>query len=100
MTSPVKKIVGFGRITEKFINDDIVWPDEFMFNRSMWKYKMKFEIIFKLNDSSAGVSVPATMILNQSRKVISKDLFFDLVKKSEEQWNVTIEEALTQKITP
>lgn len=31
VTSPIKKIIGHGRITKKFESDDILWPDEIMF---------------------------------------------------------------------
>lgn len=49
---PISKIIGFGKITQKFINDEIVWPDERMMGRSIWKYKLKLNIIYVLEWSA------------------------------------------------
>ncbi len=96
--SPIKKIVGFGIITEKVIEEDLVWPDELLFERSLLKYRLKFNIIFKLDDYFKGIPVPTNLIFNQSRIIIPKELFFDLIKKSEKEWNVKIEKKIPLQI--
>lgn len=42
VTTPVKKIIGFGKVIDKMISDDIIWNDEKRFKRSLWKYKISF----------------------------------------------------------
>ena len=34
VTKPIQKIIGFGKITEKFITKNIIWPDETFFKKS------------------------------------------------------------------
>ena len=46
VTSPVKKIIGFGNISEKFIDEALFWPDEKIFKRTLWKYRLRFDIFF------------------------------------------------------
>lgn len=94
VTSPVMKIIGLGKIVEKFIDEDIFWPDEKIFKKSLWKYRLKFEPIYVVNDWKEGIERPKNIMLNQGRKVIDKDLFFDLVKKAELKWKHKIQQNL------
>ncbi len=90
VTKPIQKIIGFGQITEKFIDDEILWADEKLFNRAIWKYRINFKLIHVIDDWSKGITAPENMILRSSRVVIDNNLFFDCVKNAEEQWKINI----------
>ena len=87
---PIGKIIGFGKVTKKFIDDDLFWPDEKRFNRSIWKYRIKFKIFYIIKDWQDGIDVPTEIILNSSRKVIKKETFKSLVRKAENKWNIDL----------
>jgi hypothetical protein len=55
VTSPIKKVIGFGKITGKDIDEELIYSDEQMFNRSIWKYKIRFEILFSIYTLENGV---------------------------------------------
>lgn len=38
VTSSTKKIVGYGRVITNYLDESIVWPDEKIFNKPIWKY--------------------------------------------------------------
>lgn len=75
VTRPISKIVGFGKITQKFIDENMVWPDERMMRRSIWKYKLKLNIIYVLEEWEKGIPVPSHILLNTGRKVLDRRTF-------------------------
>ena len=79
--SPIKRIIGYGRITSKFVSEDIIWPDEKVFEKSIWKYRIGFEKLCLLEDWKKGVRVPEHIMLNTGRKVISKETFSSLLEQ-------------------
>lgn len=81
VTAPLKKIIGYGRIIEKFVNENKIWDDEKIFGKSIWKYKIKFEEIRLLKDWNRGVAVPNDIMLNTGRKLVDGPTFSKLVKK-------------------
>jgi hypothetical protein len=56
VTSPVSKVVGFGKLTEKFADEKLIWPDEKLFRRPIWKYRIRFDNLILTVD---GVPVPS-----------------------------------------
>jgi hypothetical protein len=40
LTSPVSKVVGFDKLSEKFVDEKLIWPDEKLFRRPIWKYRI------------------------------------------------------------
>lgn len=94
VTSPVKKIIGFGSISEKFIDDDLFWPDEKIFRKSLWKYRLRFKTFFIIENWKNGIECPKNIMLNQGRKVIDIKLFFDLVRDAESKWNNDIKKKI------
>lgn len=89
VTRPVKKVIGFGKVGKKFSNDNLVWDDEKLFNRSIWKYK--FEIIpeYVCKNWEKGIELPP-MALIVSRRVIDKDVFGGLLKKADTAWKTKL----------
>ena len=81
VTAPLKKIIGFGIITRKFINDALLWSDEKLFDRSIWKYRIQFRKLFLVNSMQEGVPVPHQIMLNTGRKVIDRRTFLSLIKQ-------------------
>lgn len=81
VTKPIKKIIGYGIIKEKFESEDFLWPDEKTFERSLWKYRLRFEINQIVEDWDDGIEPPSNMMLNIGRKVIGKDTCDELLKK-------------------
>jgi len=95
VTKPVKSIVGFGKIIKKFISTDILWPDEKLFKKVIWKNRIQFKIIHKVNNWEDGIEVPPTIMLNIGRKVIQKSIFNSLVKSAESKWNKKFSKIIT-----
>jgi hypothetical protein len=95
-TKPLKKIIGFGKILNKYIEETIVWLDEKFFNKSLWKYRMRLEIMYVVNNWNDGIDIPL-MNLNTGRKVVSEDIFMALVKKADKKWKSNIYQQIIQK---
>ena len=87
VTSPVKKVIGFGRITSKFVDDSIIFPDERIFGKAMWLYKLGFIKLHAIENWDIGITVPSNIMLNVGRKVIDERIFLQLVVKAEQKWN-------------
>ncbi|KEQ56788.1 hypothetical protein SCCGRSA3_02550 [Marine Group I thaumarchaeote SCGC RSA3] len=68
VTSPMKKIIGFGIIDQKFENDDLLWTDEKLQKSAIWKYRINLKILHVQNNWRKGISPPKEIILNQGRK--------------------------------
>lgn len=94
VTSPVKKIVGFGRIARKFVDENLVWRDEFVFKKAVWKYRLEFESYYVIEDWNNGLSVPHNIMMNQGRKVVEKDLFISLIKEADSKWKNNIQKKI------
>jgi hypothetical protein len=86
VTAPTKKIIGFGTIKNKFVDENIVWVDEKLFGRAIWKHKFQFEKISVINDWSQGIPIQEKIVLNVGLKLIDKILFLSLVKQAELKW--------------
>ena len=81
VTNPIKKVVGYGRIIKKYEDNEIFWPDEKLFNKVIWKYRIEFEKLGLVDNWSKGTPVPPNIMLNTGRKVISKELFCNMLNK-------------------
>jgi uncharacterized membrane protein len=82
VTSQIKREIGFGRIKDKFVSDPILWPDEKLFGKAVWKYRFHFTISYILNDDwNKGAKVPIETMLNTGRSVIHKRVFLSLLKQ-------------------
>ena len=79
-TSPIKKIIGFGKITKKFLDEELFFPDEILFKRPLWKYRVQFEVLRMIDDWNSGISPPKTIMLNVGRREINKDIFSEITK--------------------
>lgn len=90
VTRPIKKIIGFGIITEKFIDDKLVFPDEKIFKRALWNRRIHFKTLHVSDDWSNGLSVPSEIILNVGRKVISRPTFVNFLKSGDSKWNTNL----------
>lgn len=94
VTLPIKKIVGFGKITEKFVDDAIIWKDEEFFGKAIWKFRIKFEVIRMTKKWKNGVEPPPNLMLNTGRKVVDKKIFSDLVKDADSKWRTKMHEKI------
>ncbi|MEM3063002.1 MAG: hypothetical protein QW303_05620 [Nitrososphaerota archaeon] len=94
VTSPLKRIVGFGKITEKFVSDEIFWPDEKFFKKALWKYRVRFDVLYLLKDFNRGIEPPKNLMLNQGRKPIAENLFTGLIDVAEKTWKTNIQKHL------
>lgn len=92
VTKPLMKIIGFGIITKKFSSDEYVFPDEKLFEKIIWKYKIKFKIIHIEKEWENGIDVPKKIILNSGRKVVDKKMFSQLARTAEKKWNIQLDE--------
>jgi hypothetical protein len=81
VTSPFKKIIGYGRITSKFVSEELTWPDEIAFKKSIWRYRIRFNNLKVLENWEMGVPVPKDIMLNTGRKVIDEQTFSIIIKQ-------------------
>jgi hypothetical protein len=86
VTSPVSKIIGFGKLTRKFIDEELTWPDEKLFKTPIWKYRIRFDILCLIDNWTNGISVPEHIMLNTGRKVVDKDTFSFILKRANKKW--------------
>ncbi len=86
VTFPIQKIIGFGKITEKFIDTKIIWPDEKLVNRAIFSHRLKFKIITIVHDWDHGVPPPKNLMLNTGRKIVDSKTFKILIKQAEKNW--------------
>jgi hypothetical protein len=89
-TAPIKRVIGFGKVSKKFTDDSILFPDEKLFGKVMWLYRIEFSKICTIEDWNNGIAVPSRIMLNVGRKVIEKKTFLQLVKKGEQKWKQEI----------
>jgi len=94
VTSPIKRIVGFGKIKKKTIDETIFWPDEKFFKRSIWKYRIEFNILHKIEDWENGIRVSNNIMLNVGRKLVSRGLFFEIIKNADSSWNTNLQKII------
>ena len=87
VTSPISKVIGFGKLTKKYFDDELVWPDEILFGRPIWKYRMLFDILYLTDDWANGIPVPQNIMLNTGRKVIDERTFSFLLDQANEKWH-------------
>lgn len=90
VTSPTKKIIGFGIIREKFDDESLLWNEEKFGRKSIWKYKLRFDTVHVIKNWSDGLLVPKNIMLNVGRKVVSKELFESLIKEAEKKWKTDL----------
>jgi hypothetical protein len=90
VTRPTSKIVGFGKIARKFIDEEILWPDELMTMRPIWKYRLKLNIIYVLEKWEEGIPVPPHILLNTGRKVLDRRTFVSFIETADRLWGTTI----------
>jgi len=89
VTYPIKKIIGFGNIEKKFVSETLFWPDEMIFKRCLWPYRIQFTILHVINKWHDGIKVNR-IILNQGRKKISENEFESFLMEAEKLWKVKI----------
>lgn len=87
---PIGKIVGFGKILSKFVDDRLIFPDEKFFQKPLFKYRLQFEVIHIIEKWDQGISVPPEIMLNTGRRVISKKTFQDLVDSACSKWHIDL----------
>ncbi len=97
VTTPIKKIIGFGNIIEKFIDRKITWPDEKFVNKPIFSNRLKFEVMFLIEHWKEGINPPSNMMLNSGRKVLSKDVFEILINQAEKSWGKFFKKNLIKK---
>ncbi len=94
-TVPIKKIIGFGKISGKFIDDEIFFPDEKLFKRGIYKYRINLENLFLANDWNDGLPRPKNIMMNVGRRVIKKQIFYNLIKSANKKWNLNPSKFIT-----
>ncbi|MDE2590516.1 MAG: hypothetical protein KGL95_12735 [Patescibacteria group bacterium] len=95
---PRKKIIGFGKVIRKFIDETQFWPDEKLYGKTIWKYRFEFEILHLLDDWKKGISVPSELILNQGRKVIDQSIFYALMQEADSKWGTKLHSLVPNQV--
>jgi len=90
VTIPVKKVIGFGIVTDKFVDNTIIWSDEKFCKRSIWKYRIKFQIIHFIDEWNNGITLPKDLLLGVSRRVVGQEFFINLIKEADSKWKTKL----------
>jgi len=91
VTKPTKKkIIGFGIVKKKFIDEEIIWSDEKFVKRPIWKYRIKFDILYIVKTWENGIVLPNNIFLQVSRRVVDRNFFLKLVKQADLKWKTKI----------
>jgi len=86
VTKPIQKIIGLGTITEKFVSEEILWPDEKIFKRLLWTHRFRFQINHITENWTDGIPPPPNIMLNIGRKAIEKETYDELIKEGKLIW--------------
>jgi len=86
VTKPTKKIIGFGIIQNKIIDNRLTWPDEILFKKSLWPLRFQIKLLFTTKNWNDGIEPPANLMLNVGRKVIEKKEFLKLYNTAKKNW--------------
>ena len=89
---PIGKIIGFGKIKRKFVDDELVFPDEIFFQKPILKYRLEIEPIHIIEEWDQGLSVPPGIILNTGRKVVTNEIFQNFIYKARKKWSIELEQ--------
>lgn len=95
VTSPIKRVIGFGIVARKFTDEEIIFPDERLFGKPLWLYRLEYSKISAIERWEDGVPVPADLMLNVGRKAIDKKTFFQIVRKAEQKWKLSLSSKMT-----
>jgi predicted RNA-binding protein len=98
-TSPVRGIIGVGRVRNKFKQDKPLWPAEIKENKVIWPYRYEFLVEFALPRTEwdnkkidiTGLKIPTMRGLNPIKNLESVKLLF---KKIDESWNTDFSKML------
>jgi hypothetical protein len=90
VTKPLGKIIGFGKFIDKYIDEQLIWQDEILFKRSIWRYKIRFDIFYLIDQWSNGILPPSNIMLNTGRIVVDRSLFLKLVEDGQKKWNTSL----------
>ena len=86
VTKPTKKIIGFGIINNKKFDNQLTWPDEILFKKSLWPYRFQIKLVFTTKNWDDGIKSPVNLMLNIGRKVIEKKEFAKLRAAAKKKW--------------
>jgi len=94
-TSPIKGIIGVGRIKNKFKQDKPLWAKEIKENRVIWPYRYDFEVEFllprsdwenkKVSITGLNVNIRTGLNLIKDREVVKL-----LLQRMDETWNTEL----------
>lgn len=60
-TAPIKRIIGYGKISSKFKQDKPLWPEELRKNRVIWPLRFQFDVIYRFRKEewqTSGITHP------------------------------------------
>jgi hypothetical protein len=98
---PISGIVGFGRVeSERFIGDDLIWPDEKEAKKVIYSHRFNFSIVYLLEESTWKTHCLGSYDGTVSRYAIRgfnpvrKETFATFIRKAERQWEISLEDML------
>ena len=88
-----KYTIGFGRLTNKYFDEQLIWPDEKSFGIAIWKYRM--QIRYQCHWSTIGMmEFPYRNTLCLTRKVIDKRTFYSILGRANKKWQKKVSKFL------
>lgn len=98
---PVSGIVGFGRVeSERFIGDDLIWPDEKKANKVAYPHRFNFSIVHLLKDSAwksecfRSYNGAVSRLAFRGFNPVRKETFATFIKKAEKQWAINLQDRI------
>jgi len=90
VTRPTRKIIGFGKFDKKFLDETCIWPMEKLYQKSFWKYRISFKIIYIVRNWAEGLTLPEDVVVNSGRKKINEKVFMNLINDAELKWHTKL----------
>jgi len=100
VTKPLKRLIGFGVVQKKFLDEKLIWKEEKRTNKSIWKYKLKIKNLYVCKNWYKGIRISEPLFLASSRTVIPKDMFLNYLKKADHNWGTNLLEQISFSTIP
>lgn len=92
-TTPIKRIIGYGKISSKFKQDRPLWPEELRKNKVIWPLRFQFDVIFRFRKEewkTSGITHPDLLYRVRSGfQGLSKEISDHLIEELNKSYEKT-----------
>ena len=101
--SPVKGIIGIGKLESKFKQDRPLWPDEVREKKVIYPYRFDFQILGVLNPEKWHIDAISVSDLPLSLQagvnpIAKQEVIEELINRAEDKFNLTLDSPILPKL--